>query len=142
MLTVMTVRDSAGIDAQIISLLLRQYRSFQIAEMLGVTWQYVDKVKQGARMADGRHGKKARGGHAGGSAPYGFTIAGNGKAAMLVPFEPEQKLVREIVELHAGGQSLRKIAAILAERGVKNRAGANFQPTTIARLLDAHAPRK
>jgi hypothetical protein len=23
---------------------------------------------------------------------------------MLVPFEPEQKLVREIVELHAGGQ--------------------------------------
>jgi DNA invertase Pin-like site-specific DNA recombinase len=63
-----------------------------------------------ARQKDGQAAKRARGGHIGGSAPFGYRVEGQGKAARLVPVEEEQAAIKDMVDLHAEGHSLRAIA--------------------------------
>jgi DNA invertase Pin-like site-specific DNA recombinase len=62
------------------------------------------------RTDNGRRAKKAKGGHTGGSAPFGFQVVGMGKDARLEPVEDQQFAIRDIIALHAEGHSLRKIA--------------------------------
>ena len=87
------------------------------------------------RMADGRKGKKAKGGHTGGQAPYGYRVEGLGRDAVLVEEPGEQVVLRRVKELHASGNSLRGVVRVLADEGFVSRSGAPFQATQIMRMV-------
>jgi DNA invertase Pin-like site-specific DNA recombinase len=72
------------------------------------------------RLADGRAGKRAGGGHVGGSAPFGFRKVGAGRAARLEPVPEQQEAIATMRRLRGEGRSLRAIAAAVHERhGIK-----------------------
>ena len=73
-----------------------------------------------ARQRDGQLNKKARGGHIGGSAPFGYRVDGRGHDAHLVEDEQQQAALSRAKSLRDSGMSLRKISAlILEEAGIK-----------------------
>lgn len=78
------------------------------------------------RMQEGRKGKKARGGHIGGLAPYGFRKVGDGRAAMLEPDDAEQQVVARILAEREQGTSYREIIKRLTDEGVMARSGNPF----------------
>lgn len=69
------------------------------------------------RTADGRAAKKAKGGHIGGSRPFGYEVIGTGKDAVLRPLQAEQEAIAAMREMRDAGASLRAISAAMAERG-------------------------
>lgn len=86
------------------------------------------------RMRDGKKGKRAQGGHVGGSAPYGFRAMGKGRGAILVPHESEQSVVALIRSLSETKGS-RKIAAELERRGILNRRGNPIAHNQVSRIM-------
>lgn len=91
--------------------------------------------RRAERMAEGRKGKKARGGHIGGYAPYGYRVSGSGMDAMLTEYLPEQRILTVIREMRASGMSLSSIARAMTNRGIMNRSGKPFAHPQIARIL-------
>lgn len=87
------------------------------------------------RFADGRRGKKARGGHIGGSAPYGYQVSGTGVEAELVEYIPEQRIIRRIKDLFDAGTGPTGIMRILNAEGFTNREGKPFAKMTVQRIL-------
>lgn len=87
------------------------------------------------RTADGRKGKKSRGGHIGGQAPYGFRVVGTGRTAMLEKNEAEQDVISQVHLMHRGGLSVRSIARYLNAKLTYSRVGKPFSPTQIQRIL-------
>jgi len=71
-----------------------------------------------SRQKDGQAAKKARGGHIGGSAPFGYRVEGKGHKAELVADEQQQAGLVTAREMFAGGMSLRKISEQLKDSGV------------------------
>jgi DNA invertase Pin-like site-specific DNA recombinase len=67
------------------------------------------------RTTEGRRAKAARGGHIGGTAPFGYQVLGIGKEAKLVEVEEQQAALATIREL-CGNASFRRIAAIVRDR--------------------------
>lgn len=67
------------------------------------------------RTSSGRAEKKAKGGHIGGSSPFGYLKIGEGKGAMLEPVEAQQHAIDRMVSLKEGGESLRSIANIIMD---------------------------
>lgn len=68
-----------------------------------------------------------------GAVPYGFDLAADG--VNLIPNAIEQNVIHQARDLHAGGMSLRKIAAELQRRGFNARNGEMFQATQIQRMV-------
>lgn len=68
------------------------------------------------RTRDGREAKRAKGGHVGGDAPFGYAKEGEGKGAMLHPIPAQQAAIDAMVRLRDEGQSLRKIAAAIEDQ--------------------------
>lgn len=87
------------------------------------------------RMADGKAGKAARGGHIGGSAPYGFRIVGQGREAMLEEDEGEREIVETIKTWHAQS-SILEVTRRLEQAGILNRVGRPFGETQVRRILE------
>jgi DNA invertase Pin-like site-specific DNA recombinase len=73
-----------------------------------------ERIKE--RLAEGRSGKKAKGGHVGGTAPFGYRVEGKGREARLVPVPEQQAAIATVHELAGQGQSLRAIAAEVLQR--------------------------
>ena len=71
-----------------------------------------------SRQKDGQAAKKARGGHIGGSAPFGYRVEGKGHKAELVKDDVQQAALVTARDLFAGGMSLRKISEQLKDGGV------------------------
>jgi len=71
-----------------------------------------------SRQKDGQAAKKARGGHIGGSAPFGYRVEGKGHKAELVKDDVQQAGLVTAREMFAGGMSLRKISEQLKDGGV------------------------
>lgn len=69
-----------------------------------------------ARQKDGQAAKKARGGHIGGSAKFGYRVEGRGHNAVLVEDPVQQAALREAVVLRGIGFSFRHIAQTLREK--------------------------
>jgi len=84
------------------------------------------------RVADGRQGKAAKGGHIGGTAPFGYRVEGTGKAAVLVPVPAEQEALETIRKARNEGLSLRRIADLVHERH-----GLSISHVAIQRVLAA-----
>lgn len=70
------------------------------------------------RTQDGKAAKKAKGGHIGGSRPFGYDVVGTGKDAVLKAREGEYEYIPQIVEM-AKSNSLRKVSAWLANQGIE-----------------------
>ena len=68
-----------------------------------------------------------------GAVPYGFDLAADG--VNLIPNAIEQNVIHQARDLHAGGMSLRKIAAELQRRDFNARNGEMFQATQIQRMV-------
>ena len=64
-----------------------------------------------SRQKDGQAAKKARGGHIGGSAPFGYRVEGKGHKAELVADEQQQAALLDVIAWHGEKMSLRGISA-------------------------------
>ncbi len=72
------------------------------------------------RTLEGRNAKRAKGGHVGGSAPFGYRVKGSGKDARLVKDEEQQTALRTMRELRGQGLSFRKIETLVeAQHGLR-----------------------
>jgi len=67
-----------------------------------------------ARQKDGQAAKRAKGGHIGGSAPFGYRVEGHGRSAHLVPVEDQQAAIKDMLTLSSEGHSLRAISKHVA----------------------------
>lgn len=94
-----------------------------------------EKGRIAERMKEGRAGKKARGGHIGGLAPYGFRKVGEGRAAMLEPDETEQQTIAWIKEMREQGVTYRAVIDVLTNADVKMRSGNPFTLTLLHSIL-------
>ena len=77
---------------------------------------------------------RARGQKTGGSVPYGYSLAADGRT--LAPVEAEQATIARSRELVAEGLSLRAVAAQLATEGRVSRKGGTFLAPQVARMLE------
>ena len=91
-----------------------------------------DRIHQ--RMMEGKNGKRNRGGHIGGDAPYGFRIVGTGRDSRLVEDVGEKAIIKVASEL-SQNRSPYRVCLELERRGLKNRAGGLFQPVQIQRMV-------
>jgi len=87
------------------------------------------------RMAEGRKAKIRRGGHVGGSPPYGWHSVGEGRSSRLESNDREQAILAIIKQTHEEGLSLRRICEHLESLGFRSRSGRAFVPTQIHRIL-------
>lgn len=71
------------------------------------------------RTSDGRAAKRAKGGHVGGTRPFGYNVVGKGREAVLEPIAEEQEALAEMRAMREAGASLRAIAGAMAERGIR-----------------------
>lgn len=92
-----------------------------------------------ARMLDGKAAKRARGGHAGGEAPYGFRIVGSKREARLVPVDEEQKAIQDLIAIkRKAGLPVLPLAAITKrfnDMGHRTRTGKPFVIMQVKRIL-------
>ena len=77
---------------------------------------------------------RARGQKTGGSVPFGYSLAADGRT--LVAVESEQAVIARARALAAEGHSLRAVAAQLAAEGHVSRTGRAFAAAQVARMLD------
>lgn len=98
------------------------------------------------RMAEGRAAKIAKGGHAGGEAPYGFRIVGEGREARLEEAPDEQAVIKRLIDLRTRAIELGKspmwqrryVIAHFRRDKVLTRTGRPFQSVQVKRLLDRY----
>ena len=88
----------------------------------------------GERTSAAMQHMKAQGLYTGGKPPYGFTLI-NGE---LIEHAGEQAVLVLVRKYKAKGLSLRKIAAVLSEAGLKSRANKAFNSGSISRMTDAN----
>lgn len=88
------------------------------------------------RIGEGKRGKRARGGFAGGAPPFGWRVVGEGKAATLAEEPAEQAVIAKARELRAGGATLAAVALALTAAGQLSRAGTPFTPSQIKRWVE------
>ena len=85
----------------------------------------------GERTSAAMQHMKAQGEYTGGAVPYGYKLDADER---LESVPEEQAVIVSVRELRAG-RSLRAVAAELAARGMRNRAGGVFGPAAIAGML-------
>lgn len=84
------------------------------------------------RTRDALAAKRARGEKTGGSTPFGYELAADGRT--LVDQVDEQAVIRRIVRMRANRMSKRRIAERLNAEAVPCR-GSRWHATTVARIL-------
>ena len=84
----------------------------------------------GERTAVVKQSMKANGLYCGGIVPYGKSLV-NG---LLVDNAQEQKIISRAKELKAKGHSLRTIATMFSNEGLKTRKDTNFSHTLVSRM--------
>lgn len=99
----------------------------------------IDMRGHGATTKAALQAKRARGEKTGGSIPYGYCIAADGKH--LVAVEHEQQVIAMVRTARAAGMSLRQIGRTLLFHDIKPRTeGTVWHPKAIDRIIKA-APR-
>lgn len=87
------------------------------------------------RTADGRKAKLKKSGHCGGPPPFGYSVKGKGKEAMLVPDEKEQEMlvdIRRIWHEHTPASACRVVNA----KGYRCRSGAEWHIGQLQRVAE------
>ena len=88
------------------------------------------------RIKQGKEGKRARGGHVGGIAPFGFAIEGSGSQSRLVPKAEEQATARLIRARAKDGETASDIARYLNRNRITTRSGQPWQFIQVQRILN------
>lgn len=70
----------------------------------------------------------------GGPSPYGYRL----DSGQLVVEPEEAAVVQHIFSEYAASKTVRQIAQMLNERGIVNRSGTAWSPTTLAHMLQNH----
>lgn len=105
-------------------------------QMVGV-FAGLERAMISKRMRDGRRHKAARGEHANGPAPYGWsTVSGQ-----LVPIPHEQDTLQRIRSLRAEGLGQIAIRDRLNAEGRLNRSGGPWSQPVLSRILSRDAAR-
>jgi DNA invertase Pin-like site-specific DNA recombinase len=86
-------------------------------------------------MMEGKRQKAARGGSAGGLAPYGFKKVGQGRAAMLVENPEEQKVLARMLDLRGQGKTIREITSQLNAENIRLRNGGLWRSSQTHRAI-------
>ena len=95
----------------------------------------MERIRIKERTADGRRAKKAKGG-AVGEVPFGYRKEGEGRTAVLVPNEDEQRAETRMLELAADRRcSYRMLGVKLAAEGLVARSGKPYSPSVIRKLV-------
>src|SRR5882757_9209046 len=95
----------------------------------------MERVRIKERTAEGRRAKKAKGG-AVGEVPFGYRKEGEGRTAIMVPHEAEQRAEARIYELGSDRRlSYRSIGNQLANEGMLSRGGKPYSPSVIRKLV-------
>lgn len=95
----------------------------------------LERSRIAERMMEGKRAKIAKGGHAGGEAPYGYQIIGSGREARPEPAQAEQDIL-QVVKIRAGyGDTPWQIARHLNEHGRRTRMGKPFLDTQVKRMV-------
>lgn len=97
--------------------------------MLALVAQF-ERERIAERTAEGRKAKRQAGGHIGGSAPFGFSKVGSGRAARLAPDPEQQTALATMRSLAADGMASRAIAA-----AVQARHGLKVSHVTVTKAL-------
>ena len=95
-----------------------------------------ERTRIAERMEDGRRHKRARQGHMGGHAPYGFRVEGEGRDAQLVEFEREQEIIGLVRRMHRQEYIPSRIGKFLDSRGYRTRSGEPWQVVQILRIME------
>lgn len=109
-----------------------------VLNVLGSVAQW-EREAIGERTAAALAVKRARGEKTGGTVPYGYDLAPDGKT--LTPNALEQEVVGIMLELRRRGYSLRAIAAALSSRGIPSKTGRRWYAQTVKEILAAGAAR-
>jgi len=90
------------------------------------------------RVNNGKKAKKAKGGHIGGRAPYGFRVEAHGREAVLKPNEDEQKVIAAVKQILVDRPyvSITETARILDNEGLTARNGKPFVLMQVKRIMD------
>jgi DNA invertase Pin-like site-specific DNA recombinase len=95
----------------------------------------MERERIAERTAEGRAAKKAKGGHIGGSAPFGYRKVGSGRDAMLEPDPAQQEALATIFEAHEAEMSNRKIAEL-----VELKHGLKVSYEAVRRIINQGVP--
>jgi DNA invertase Pin-like site-specific DNA recombinase len=76
---------------------------------------------------------RSQGRKTGGSVPFGYRVADDGRT--LQPVESEQAVISRARTLRNDGLSLAAVADALTTEGVVNRKGNPFAPMQVSRML-------
>jgi putative DNA-invertase from lambdoid prophage Rac len=87
------------------------------------------------RVTLGRASKKARNGHIGGDAPYGYDKSGKGASCILTPNDVEQEVILEMVKVFKENKSYNRTARELNGRSRIARKGL-WYPTQVKRIME------
>lgn len=90
------------------------------------------------RNIGGKKVKKAKGGHIGGIAPYGYKVVGQKKKAWLEPIESEQKTIAVVKDLLIERPYLMPsyVMRLLTGKGFTARNGEPFFPVQVHRIME------
>lgn len=88
----------------------------------------------GARTASALKAKRARGEKTGGTVPFGYVLAADGRTLVAEP--AEQAVITEVRQMRTDGWTLRAIASELESRGVLTKQGrARWHAEGVAAIL-------
>lgn len=90
------------------------------------------------RTLAGKEAKIAKGGHAGGCAPYGYRIIGKRRDARLEPVETEQYVLAKVRSwlTECAEISIAETCRRLAEEGAASRNGKPFFKMQVSRIME------
>ena len=91
-----------------------------------------ERINITKRTSFGRSVKSAKGGFAGGRAPYGYEVVD--KKLTIVSAEAEA--VRDIFKMRDDGMTLADIADEMNDRGLKTKRGGKFRTSTIQTIIN------
>lgn len=89
------------------------------------------------RLTQGKRLKLLHGGHAGGIAPYGYRVVGEGRAARQEVDPAEQEVIKLVAQsLRSERYSHADMARDLNGRGLRNRVGKPFATYQVQRMAE------
>jgi site-specific DNA recombinase len=102
-----------------------------VITIMGAVSQW-EREAIGERTRDALRHKRAQG-YRSGNLPFGYHLAEDGR---LAPNPTEQKAISEIQRLRSGGNSLRRIAILLNDQGLRTRRGTAWRLESVVRITN------
>ena len=106
-----------------------------VITIMGAVSQW-EREAIGERTRDALRHKRSQGQRAG-NIPFGYRLEDDGRT--LAPHSPEQKAISEIHRLRRGGNSLRRIATLLNDQGLRTRRGTEWRLESVVRITNQSA---